>query len=372
MAADPQLARDLADHGQGHLLRWWDDLDASGPRSPRGRDPRASTSTGWTTWSAAWSSPTSPRARPGPGPPRGREPPAPDRRRAGGPPPGGRAGRGRPGRRRGGRGRRGRGQGTRLGFDGPKGTYPIGPVSAATLFQIHCEKILALSRRHGKPIPFYVMTSPENHETTRRFFAEHAQLRPGPRPPLRPGADAGRRSRTRARSCSPGKDHLALSPDGHGGTLAALAAPGPGGEPSCLEEMKRRGIRTLFYFQVDNPLVQIADPAFLGLHRKAEAEVSFKVVEKVQPDEKVGVVVEVGGRPQVIEYSDLPAELAERREPEGNLELWAGSIAIHVFERAFIERIVAEARLPFHRAIKKVRYLDESGAIGRPARRPTR
>ena len=94
-----------------------------------------------------------------------------------------------------------------------------------------------------------------------------------------------------------------------------------------------RGIRTLFYFQVDNPLVQIADPAFLGLHRQADAEMSFKVIEKLAPDEKLGVVVTVDGRPQVIEYSDLPPELAERREPEGRLELWAGSIAIHLFER---------------------------------------
>ena len=87
------------------------------------------------------------------------------------------------------------------------------------------------------------------------------------------------------------KDQVALSPDGHGGTLAALAAPGPGGTPSCLDEMRERGIRTLFYFQVDNPLVEIADPAFLGLHRQADAEMSFKVVERLSPDEKLGVVV---------------------------------------------------------------------------------
>ena len=125
--------------------------------------------------------------------------------------------------------------------------------------------------------------------------------------------------------------------------------------------MEARGVRTIFYFQVDNPLVQIADPAFLGIHRLADAEVSFKVVEKLQPEEKVGVVVEVDGRPQVIEYSDLPQDLAEKREPEGSLELWAGSIAIHVFERDFISRMVSRAELPFHRAIKKVRYVDESG-----------
>ncbi len=220
--------------------------------------------------------------------------------------------------------------------------------------------MLALSRKHGKTIPFYVMTSPENHDATSRFFEDHANFG---LPHVRlfvqgqmPAVD----HRT-GKVLLAEKDHLALSPDGHGGTLAALAARGEDGSPSCLQEMERNGIRTIFYFQVDNPLVQIADPGFLGIHRQANADVSFKVVEKTQPDEKVGVVVEVAGRPQVIEYSDLPDVLAERREPEGNLELWAGSIAIHIFEREFIETIVSRAQLPFHRAIKKVRYIDDQG-----------
>jgi UDP-N-acetylglucosamine/UDP-N-acetylgalactosamine diphosphorylase len=258
------------------------------------------------------------------------------------------------------------GQGTRLAFDGPKGTYPIGPVSAASLFQIHAEKILALGRRHGRSIPLYVMTSPDNHEATARFFAAHENfgldhLRLFVQGQM-PAVDRGTGKILLA---EPGR--IALSPDGHGGTLRALAAPGPGGAPSCLDDLRERGVRTLFYFQVDNPMVKVAHPAFLGLHRQAEAELSFKVVEKVRPDERVGVVVEVEGRPQVIEYSDLPAELAEQREPEGNLRLWAGSIAIHVFELAFIERIVGHASLPHHRAIKKVRHVDADGRAVDPA-----
>jgi UDP-N-acetylglucosamine/UDP-N-acetylgalactosamine diphosphorylase len=258
------------------------------------------------------------------------------------------------------------GSGTRLGYDGPKGTFPIGPVSSASLFQIHCEKIVALGRRHGKVLPLYIMTSPENHEATTAFFEQHGRF----------GLEHVRffvQGQMPAVDLAGGKilmaskDHIALSPDGHGGTLAALSAPGPDGSPSCLEEMRERDIRTLFYFQVDNPLVQIADPAFLGLHRQAEAEMSFKTIERLSPDEKLGVVVAVDGRPQVIEYSDLPPELAARREPEGRLELSAGSIAIHVLERSFIERIVAHKDLPFHRAIKKVSCIDEAGQLVKPA-----
>ncbi len=123
----------------------------------------------------------------------------------------------------------------------------------------------------------------------------------------------------------------------------------------------------MFYFQVDNPMVKIADPAFLGLHRQAEAEMSFKVIEKVAPAEKLGVIVRVDGRPQVIEYSDLPTELAELREPDGSLQLWAGSIAVHALERSFVERLVeGDVRLPFHRAIKKVPFVGESGEVVKP------
>jgi UDP-N-acetylglucosamine/UDP-N-acetylgalactosamine diphosphorylase len=257
------------------------------------------------------------------------------------------------------------GSGTRLGFEGPKGTFPIGPVSSASLFQIHAEKIVALGRRFGRPIPLYIMTSPENHQATVDFFQangrfglEHVRFfLQGQMPAV---------DKATGRVLLATKDHVALSPDGHGGTLVALASPGLDGAPSCLEEMRESGIRTLFYFQVDNPLVRVADPAFIGLHREADAEMSFKVVERLSPDEKLGVVVSVGGLPQVIEYSDLPAELAGRREPEGRLELWAGSIAVHILERSFIERLVGEHRLPFHRAIKKVPYLDDAGQPVKP------
>ncbi len=256
------------------------------------------------------------------------------------------------------------GQGTRLGFNGPKGTYPIGPVSNATLFQIHAEKVLALSRKFGKPIPLYVMTSPDNHQATEQFFQEHQNFGlEHVRLFVQGQMPAVDRQTGKILLSEPGR--IALSPDGHGGTLRALARPGTHGAPSCLDEMRERGVSTLFYFQVDNPMVRVAEPSYLGLHRQAGAEVSFKVVEKVRPDERVGVVVEADGRPQVIEYSDLPDELAERREPDGGLQLWAGSIAIHVFDRAFIERIVRESSLPFHRAVKRVAHQDDAGHADR-------
>jgi UDP-N-acetylglucosamine/UDP-N-acetylgalactosamine diphosphorylase len=255
------------------------------------------------------------------------------------------------------------GQGTRLGFDGPKGSYPIGPVSNASLFQIHAEKIAAVSRKFGKCVPLYMMTSPDNTNATEEFWSrnryfglEHVRIFEQGR---LPAVD-----RESGKVLLAEKGRIALSPSGHGGTLAALAAAGSDGMPSPLEEMARLGIDTIFYFQVDNPMVKIADPSFIGPHLQANAEASFKVIEKIQPDEKLGVVVEYDGGLRVIEYSDLPARLGEEREPDGSLRHWAGSIAVHLFERSFLERLAAASiELPFHRAVKKVQYIDDKGTL---------
>ncbi len=258
------------------------------------------------------------------------------------------------------------GQGTRLGFDAPKGTYPIGSISGATLFQIHIQKLVALGRRHGRQIPLYVMTSPDNHAETQAFLDQHDgfgydRLRLFQQGTM-PAVD-----RTTGQILLAGPGRLALSPDGHGGALRALAATSPGGGAGCLDEMRADGVSTIFYFQVDNPMTRIADPAFIGFHRQAEAEVSFKVVEKAAPEERVGVVVRTGDRHAVIEYSDLPDELAYARTPDGGLALWAGSIAVHVFDREFVERLAAGgAHLPFHRAVKRVPYLGADGQMVEP------
>ena len=264
------------------------------------------------------------------------------------------------------------GSGTRLGFEGPKGTFPIGPVSSASLFQIHAEKIVALGRRYGRT------DSPVHHDQPREPRGDGRLLREPTAGSVWSTSGSSFRGRCRpstgrrARSCWRRRTRSRSRPTAMAARWPPWPRPGPDGTPSCLDEMRERGVRTLFYFQVDNPLVRIADPSFIGLHREADAEVSFKVVERLSPDEKLGVVVTVDGRPQVIEYSDLPAELAGRRVPEGPLELWAGSIAVHILERSFIERLVGEHRLPFHRAIKKVAYVDDSGPDRSSRPSPTR
>jgi UDP-N-acetylglucosamine/UDP-N-acetylgalactosamine diphosphorylase len=249
------------------------------------------------------------------------------------------------------------GQGTRLGFPHPKGMYAIGPVSNSCLFRIFIERIRATSDRFGAPVPLYLMTSPVTHDETIRFLAD--QRRFGlPDDDLTvfcqgtmPAVDAGT-----GKVLLADRRRLALSPDGHGGTVAALDRAG------CFDDMRRRGIRHLFYLQVDNPLVQICLPEFLGYHLLSRSEMSTQVIAKETPFDRVGNVVEADGRLHVIEYSDLPPRVAEQRNADGSLLLRLGSLGVHVMDVAFLERMAAAAdSLPFHVAHKKVPFVDPGG-----------
>lgn len=245
------------------------------------------------------------------------------------------------------------GQGSRLGFEQPKGMYPIGPVSDATLFQIHAEKVLALSREYGQPIPLLVMTSRATHDETEAYFRanNYFGLPAGDvtffQQGTMPAVDV---ATGRLLLEAPGR--LFLSPNGHGGALTALR------ETGALDRIKARGVRHVFYFQVDNPLVKVGAPDFLGHHIAARAEASSKVVYKTEPGEKVGVLAVVNGRCAIIEYSDLPADMAAERDESGALRFRAGSPAIHIFDVDFLGRITGAGGLAYHVARKKVPHLD--------------
>ena len=161
------------------------------------------------------------------------------------------------------------------------------------------------------------------------------------------------------------KHRVALSPDGHGGSLLALA------ETGMLDDMADRGIEHISYFQVDNPLVYCIDPGFIGLHAASKSEMSSKCVTKADDFERVGNFAVVDGKTCVIEYSDLPEELAKAKNADGSRKFDAGSIAIHVISCAFIERLTVDRSrfgLPWHRANKKVAHVDPaSGEVVEPA-----
>ena len=257
------------------------------------------------------------------------------------------------------------GQGTRLGFDDPKGMFPIGPVSGHTLFQIHVEKIVARSTRYGVQIPLYLMTSPATHDRTVEFFDEHGRFGLAEEDfgvfcqGTMPVVDAAT-----GLVLLEGPDRIAVSPDGHGGLLAALASTG------TFEAIRQRGIENLFYFQVDNPMVDICSPEFTGYHLLSGSKFTSQVVDKERELEyPVGNVVEgdVEGHLQVVEYSDLETFLEEENPSkearrELAVKMWAGSIAVHVMDVGFLQGMAGRPDgLPFHQAKKTVAHINSSG-----------
>ena len=261
------------------------------------------------------------------------------------------------------------GQGTRLGWNGPKGTYPATPVTGKPLFRLFAEQILAAEKKYGVRIPWYIMTSPMNDADTRSFFTDNNcfglkrnQIMMFPQGVM-PSFDA-----QTGRVLMASKHEVAFNPDGHGGSFAALYRSG------ALEDMRARGIEYISYIQVDNPLTHVVDPVFLGLHSgspDSSSEMSSKMVVKSNPDEKVGVLCRAGGRTMVIEYSDLPEAMASERDSRGELRYLAGSIAIHLIGVTFAENVASAVDgggLPWHRADKKVTHVNpETGALIEPA-----
>ncbi len=256
------------------------------------------------------------------------------------------------------------GQGSRLGFDGPKGCYPGGAVTNKPLFACLAEWIIAAQERFGPApgvrasIPWYIMTSPANHAATVAFFEKNeffglasTDVKFFPQGVM-PALDINT-----GKILLEAPDSIALAPDGHGGSLKALRASG------ALDDMKSRGVEVISYTQIDNPLVRVIDPVFLALHAFApdsSNEMSSKMVTKAHAAEKVGVLCCVGDRVGVIEYSDLPDDLAKKKGPDGGLAFNAGNIAVHAIAVSFVEKLTAGSgfSLPYHRAEKKIACID--------------
>lgn len=255
------------------------------------------------------------------------------------------------------------GQGTRLGYDGPKGTFPATPISNKTLFQVFAEKILRSGERFGVSIPWFILTSEINNAATAAAFEENDYFGL-PKESVHfivqglvPAVDF------EGKILLSSKDTIAMTPDGHGGALRALVRSG------AVDTMKAAGIDIVTYFQVDNPIVQCVDPAFVGFHVLGQSELSSKMVPKAYPLEKVGHFCTQDGVTKVIEYSDMPEAMQQETDADGELRFKAGSVAIHIFDRDFIARAggdASDAKLPFHRANKKIPYVDESGNTQTP------
>jgi UDP-N-acetylglucosamine/UDP-N-acetylgalactosamine diphosphorylase len=255
------------------------------------------------------------------------------------------------------------GQGTRLGFAHPKGMYDVGLPSHKSLFRIQGERIRKLQelakQLTGKDgqITWYIMTSEHTMQPTKAYFKEHdffglrdediIMFEQGSLPCFDFDGNI----------LLDEKHHISKAPDGNGGLYRALRDKG------ILADMNRRGVKYLHAHSVDNILIKVADPIFVGYCAKQNADCAAKVVEKSHPNEAVGVVCVVDGKYQVVEYSEITQKTAEMRNNDGRLTFSAGNICNHLFSADFLNKIGStyEKELKLHVAQKKIPFVDNSG-----------
>lgn len=251
------------------------------------------------------------------------------------------------------------GMGTRLGFDKPKGELNVGIDKTLYIFQCLINNLMDVTNVAGKTVPLYIMTSEKNNDETIRFFEEQNYFG-------YPKEDVAFFVQEMAAAVDydgkllmeePGR--LATSPNGNGGWFSSLQKAG------LLEDVHKRGVEWINIFAVDNVLQRICDPAFIGATIESGKVSGSKVVRKVDPYEKMGVMCLEDGKPSVVEYYELSQDMAEATNPDGKLTYAYGVILNYIFRVDKLEEIV-EKHLPVHVVEKKIPYITETGELVKP------
>lgn len=248
------------------------------------------------------------------------------------------------------------GQGTRLGFKGPKGKYDIGLDTHESLFELICKPLKEANKKYGVIIPWYIMTSNENNEETVSFFKENNYFGypekevkffiQGEIPMI---SEDGKILVNE-------EGFVKLAADGHGGVFKSMVRSG------VLKDLNDRNVDWLVIGPVDNPLINMADPIFLGVTASKNCMAAGKSVVKANPEERVGVFCKRNKKPSVIEYTEISQEMCNLRDKNGELVFGESNVNCNLFNMKRINE-VAENELPYHAAHKKADYIDENGKL---------
>lgn len=244
------------------------------------------------------------------------------------------------------------GQGTRLGFDKPKGMLNVGLTKELYLFEKLIKNTMEVTKMAGCFVPFYIMTSEKNHDDTVSFFEQHQYFGYDKdyikffKQEMAPSVDFN------GKILMEDKARISLSPNGNGGWFLSMKKSG------VLEDAKNRGVEWINIFSVDNVLQQIADPCFVGAVLDSGCVSGSKVVKKNDPNERVGVLCKEDGKPSIVEYYEMTDEMITGRKENGELQYAFGVILNYLFKLDQLEYILNK-RMPTHIVEKKIPYMNE-------------
>ena len=248
------------------------------------------------------------------------------------------------------------GQGTRLGYNGPKGTFDIGLDTHKSLFELIEEPIKEANSKYNVIIPWYIMTSNENNAETVKFFEDNKYFG-YPKEGIKffiqgelPMIDKEGKILVNE------EGFLKLAADGHGGVFESMLKSG------VLQDMNNKGVEWVFIGPVDNPLVNMVDPIFVAIADNKKCMAAGKSVVKARPEERVGVFCKRNSKPSVVEYTEISEEMSNKKDENGELVFGESHINCNLFN---IKRIneIAKNKLPYHEAFKKANYINSKGEL---------
>ena len=244
------------------------------------------------------------------------------------------------------------GQGTRLGHSGPKGTYYL--VNNKSLFEIFYDELNKANQKYNVTIPWYIMTSRENNKETIEFFEknnyfgynkEHIKFfSQGELPTIN----------KEGKILLAEKGLVKEVADGNGGIFSSMNKNG------IIDDMIEKQVEWLFIGAIDNALLKMVDPLLVGIAHSSGVLAAAKSLVKCSPTEKVGVFCKKNNQPSVIEYTELPEEMANLRDENGELFYGESHIMCNMFHVNALKSI-GERKLPYHQAFKKINYINEKG-----------